>query len=98
MTTAEATKPYDRSPEAGTGDPETRKKERLLWLPFGFAAFLSLISIAPIFFGFPDAGHPAFVAFFPMTFFFACTIFLSQSRRIDRLEAELRELRGRDSR
>jgi len=98
MATAEPTSTKTKSPttRSASREPDPRRLERLVWLPFGFAAFLSLITIVPIFFGLPDAGRPAFVAFFPMTIFFVCTILLSQSRRIARLEEELRRREARD--
>lgn len=71
-------------------EDQVRRLERMVWLPFGFAAFLSLITIAPVFlFASPDAGLTAFICFTPMTIFFVCVGQLALSKRISRVEAAL---------
>ncbi len=70
-----------------TTDDEVRRLERMIWLPFGFAAFLSVVTIAPVFLlGSPDAGLTAFICFTPMTIFFVCVGQLALSKRMRQLE------------
>ncbi|MEQ8765972.1 MAG: hypothetical protein RL885_18785 [Planctomycetota bacterium] len=66
---------------------DTMKGSKVIWLPAGFCAFLSLMKL----FLPGDAGGPAFFSFLPMCFFFTAAMQLSLWKRIALLESALQD-------
>ncbi len=63
------------------------RSKRAIWIPAAFCAMLSLMKML-----LPNgAGDPAFYSFLPMCFFFSAIVHLSSWKRIEILEAALRE-------